>query len=198
MLCVKRVLTVTSMISAGLVSACAQNSEAVITRSWQVEQALNENREVCRYDAISDALALRLKEQPGGPQMLDDLSGICPELTIIPLESRRGDLFASVSDDDNDSFGSDSSSGGGDSSGGDSSSGDSSSGGGDSSGGDSSSGGGDSSGGDSSSGGGDSSGGDSSSGGGNRGGGSNANNGGGNGSEGGSPGRGSGANNDES
>lgn len=174
MLCVKRVLTVTSMISAGLVSACAQNSEAVITRSWQVEQALNENREVCRYDAISDALALRLKEQPGGPQMLDDLSGICPELTIIPLETRRGDLFASVSDDDNESFGSDSSSGAGDSS-----SGDSSSGGGDS-------------------GGGDSSGGDSSSGGGNRGGGSNANNGGGNGSEGGSPGRGSGANNDES
>lgn len=214
----KRVITLSLLAAAGVLSACAHDGSAVITRSWQIDHVLAEKRDECRYGAISYSLSEELKEKPGGADVLENLDSICPELTIQFSEVANGTEVAALSASDTgtsdtptsdgpadngpsdgdtpDGGGSDTSDGGDSTGGGDTSDGGDSSGGGDTSDGGDSTGGGDTSDGGDSSGGGDTSGGGNNNGNGN-GKGSKGNNGGGNGSEGSSPGQGSGANHDE-
>jgi hypothetical protein len=208
MLFKNRLLTFPILLSTGLFSACANSNDAVITRASQIDAALNEHHDVCRYNATGETLAKTLMQQSGGQNIVSNLPRMCPDLNAEVGDRRNGGTSRAVADaspseadagnraGSNDTGGpadggAGTGNGGGDgSSGGASSSGSTSGSSGESTSGSAESTG---AGSDGSSGGGKVGG----KGAGSKGGGSNANNGGGNGSEGDSPGRGKGANNDE-
>ena len=210
MLFKNRLLTFPIFLCAGLLSACADSNDAVITRASQIDAALNEHHDVCRYNATGETLTKTLMQQSGGQDILGNLPRMCPDLKAELGDRQNGSNSTAVADassgradagnraGSNDTGGTAdggaaTGNGGGDSStGGASSSGSTSGSSGESTGGSAESTG---AGSDGSSGGKGGKGGGK--GAGSKGGGSNANNGGGNGSEGNSPGRGKGANNDE-
>ena len=73
--------------SAGMV-ACSQYESSVMTQTWQIKKALIERPEECRYRAIAETLSDEIRATPDGEEILTDLRRVCPDLKVAFLESR--------------------------------------------------------------------------------------------------------------
>ena len=95
MVLVKRTLFVSAVISAGLLSACTDATNPTITRASQIDDLLNEPRRDCTRDVLSKTLERSLLETEEGTELLRELDDACPDL--VGADAKPETLVVSAS-----------------------------------------------------------------------------------------------------
>ena len=78
------------MCIVGFLSACANTSDTVITRAWQVDHVLNNINRECRYEVISDTAAEEVNLRIDADKVFEELFQACPELAMAAAAAGSG------------------------------------------------------------------------------------------------------------